>query len=132
MESSSIAYSGGVFAGITARSFAILRKLFRREPRLSLAVETIIADACHRIDQQDAQLVAAAVEDGKKAAEIRLLQYELEWMQAVVREAKCTRCRKPAGIVLSDYDYLHVRGSASVRRRRAKAAAGCRRERKGH
>lgn len=132
MESSSLDYSYAVVSTWLAR-FAAFRWL-KREPRPSLNVETVLATACHRIDEQDAQLKLVTRERDLQASEIKLLEYELEWLQAVLREAKCSRCRKNPGIVLSDYDYLHVRGCPSkhVRRRRSKAAASCRNQRKGH
>lgn len=107
MEPSMLSHYGVAYAKLA--TFLAIFRWFRREPRLPLNVETVIAAAYHRIDEQDVQLKAASVENGKQAVEIRLMRYDLERLKMIIKEAKCVRCRKNAGIVLSDYDYVRLR-----------------------
>lgn len=95
--SSSISDYAGVYPFIAR--FVGLKWLKRKEPRPSMEVETVLAQACHRIDEQDLALKLRDMQLRLRDMEIELLQSDLEWIATLVKKTNA---------VLTTDDYIRL------------------------
>ena len=112
MSSSVLSDHVGVYA-LVAR-FAAIWKRRRKEPRPSMEVETVLAQACHRIDEQDLALKLRDMQLRLRDVEIELLQSDAEWLLEIISKTN---------VVLGTNDYIRLQQVAiKVRATRSKLA----------
>ena len=110
--SSSISDYAGVYPFIAR--FVGLKWLKRKEPRPSMEVETVLAQACHRIDEQDLALKLRDMQLRLRDVEIELLQSDAEWLLEIISKTN---------VVLGTNDYIRLQQVAiKVRATRSKLA----------
>lgn len=97
--SSSTLFDYAAVYSLLARFIGLKWLAERWEPRPSMDVETVISQAYHRIDDQDAKLKLQEVELRLREVEIELLKSELEWSVGVLTKTN---------IVLGTYDYIRL------------------------